>query len=186
MEKALESWESLENGDVADRWHSLRTTVYDTALKVLAKPEKKHQDWFSDQDTTRRTQLEERSSEKAKQFQFNTRSNRSRLAMAKRQLQKYTRKLKSDWWAKKAQELQQAADINDMKAFCNGLREVYGPKKRGAIQLKSEDRHAIFQEETELLDGFTERFDHPLNTPDDVDSNALNSITPRPIITSIE
>lgn len=97
-----------------------------------------------------------------------------------------TRKLKSDWWAKKAQELQQAADINDMKAFYNGLREVYGPKKRGTIQLKSEDRHAIFQEETELLDGFAERFDHLLNIPDDVDSNALNSITPRPIITSIE
>jgi len=35
--------------------------------------------------------------------------------------------MKNEWWAKKAQELQQAADWRDMKASYHGLRAVYDP-----------------------------------------------------------
>ena len=37
---------------------------------------------------------------------------------------KHTRALKSDWWERKAVELQRAADSNNMKGFYNGLKEV--------------------------------------------------------------
>jgi len=61
----------------------------------------------------------------------NTRSNKIKYTAAKSELQKYTRKLKSDWWEAKAKSLQQAADINNMKSFYGGPQEVYGPVKRG-------------------------------------------------------
>jgi len=35
--------------------------------------------------------------------------------------------MNNEWWAKKAQELQQAADWRDMKASYHGLRAVYDP-----------------------------------------------------------
>ena len=41
-------------------------------------------------------------------------------------LQKYTRARKSECWEMKAEELQRAADMNDMKGFYSGLREVWG------------------------------------------------------------
>ena len=55
----------------------------------------------------------------------------------------YTREKKSVWWEEKAEELQQAADKNDMKAFYNGLREVYGPQNRGTAQLLDEDGETV-------------------------------------------
>ena len=42
----------------------------------------------------------------------------------------YKNALKSDWWERKAVELQRAVDRNDMKGFYSGLMEVWGPKKK--------------------------------------------------------
>ena len=56
-----------------------------------------------------------------------------------RLLQKHARALKSDWWERKAVELQRAADSNNMKGFYNGLKEVWGPKKKGPVELKLTD-----------------------------------------------
>ena len=53
--------------------------------------------------------------------------------------QKRTRALKSEWWESKAVELQRAADRNDMKGFYSGQKEVWGPKKKGPVHLKSTD-----------------------------------------------
>ena len=68
-----------------------------------------------------------------------TRNSRFTFAAYKdacRMLQKRTRALKSDWWERKAVELQRAADRNDINGFDNGLKEVWGPKKNGSVQLK--------------------------------------------------
>ena len=75
---------------------------------------------------------------KAHQRVLQTRSTRSATAAykdARRLLQKRTRALKSYLWDRKAVELQRAADSNSMKGFYNGLKEVWGPKKR-PVQLK--------------------------------------------------
>ncbi|KAF6026772.1 hypothetical protein EB796_014920 [Bugula neritina] len=68
--------------------------------------------------------LNERNKAKLKALQRRTRSSTDRL------VQKYTRGRKSQWWEEKAESLQQGADKNNMKAFYNGLREVYGPQNR--------------------------------------------------------
>jgi hypothetical protein len=115
-------------------------------------------------------------------LQTNTRSNRSKYTAAKRELQQYTRKLKSDWWEQKAESLQQAADVNNMKAFYSRLREVYGPAKRGSTQLIATDGSTVLQGRTEILNRFADHFDQLLNVPGLVDNEALGSLQTRPEI----
>ena len=110
---------------------SLRTAVYNAAEKVFEKPKRKHQDWFDELDKHLGELLEQRKNARVNMLQTNTRSNRSKYTEARRKLQRYTRKLKSDWWEEKAESLQHAADKNVMKSFYRGLREDYGPAKRG-------------------------------------------------------
>ena len=43
-------------------------------------------------------------------------------------------------------ELQRPADRNDMKGFCNGLKEVWGPKKKGPVHLISTDAMETFSD----------------------------------------
>lgn len=52
---------------------------------------------------------------KVKQLQLKTRTNGAELTGARRNLQQYTRKIKSQWW--EAEEFRQATNKNDMKAF---------------------------------------------------------------------
>ena len=58
-------------------------------------------------------------------LQTNTRLNKSKYTAARRNLQQYKRKVKSDRWEEKAESLQHAAHTNDIKSFYGGLREMY-------------------------------------------------------------
>ena len=170
------------DSDVVGKWETLRDTVFNTAKEILGKPKRKHQDWFDETDEELNRLLEERNQAKARQLTVNTRSTRANLASARSKLQKYTRQKKSQWWETKAEELQHAAAENDMKSFYGGLREVYGPQKRGTAQLLALDGETVLTDNKKILERFAQHFDQLLNLPGNVDSAALASITQRPTV----
>ena len=99
--------------------------------------------------------------DKAHQRVLQTSSTRSTTAAYKdacRLLQKHTRALKSDWWERKAVELQRAADRNDIKGFYSGLNEVWGPWKKGPVQVKSTDGIDTFSDSKRGLARWSEHF----------------------------
>jgi len=94
--------------------------------------------------------------------------------------------LKSQWWEEKAAGLQHAADRNDMKAFYRGLREVYGPQRRGTTQLNTMDGESVLQDKNEIIGRFAEHFEQLLNIPGNIDQVALDNITERTTINSLD
>ena len=126
--------------------------------------------------------------DQAHQRVLQTRSTRSTTAAYKdacRLLQKHTRALKSDWWERKAVELQRAADRNDMKGFYSGLKEVWGPKKKGPVQLKSTDGMENYSDSKRVVARWSEHFQKLLNVPGDIDHEALDNIPQRITKTSL-
>ena len=63
-------------------------------------------------------------------------SKKSAYTRARSIAQRRLREMKNQWWANKAQDLQQAADRRDMKAFYHGLRAVYGPRDSGSVPVR--------------------------------------------------
>ena len=51
----------------------------------------------------------------------------------------------------KAEELQRAADRNDMKGFYSGLKEVWGPQTKQPVHLKSSDGLEIFTDSKSVM-----------------------------------
>ena len=134
MDSALAQSEEKENSTPDEEWAALQQVVYNTTKTYLGKPEKIHHDWFDPNDQELQTLMSRR--DQAHQRVLQTRSTRATTAAYKdayRLLQKRTCALKSNWWERKAVELQRAADRNDMKGFYNGLKEVYGPKKTAPV-----------------------------------------------------
>ena len=126
MDSALAQWEEKENSTPDEKWTALQQVVYNTANTYLGKPDRKHQDWFDPNDQELQTLMGRR--DQAHQRVLQTRSIISTTAAYKdacRLLQKHTRALKSDWWERKAVELQRTADSKNMKGFYNGLKEVW-------------------------------------------------------------
>ena len=73
-------------------------------------------------------------------------------------------------------ELQRAADRNDMKGFYNGLKEIWGPKKKGPVQLKSTDGMETFSDSKRVVARWSEHFQKLLNVSGDIDHEALDNI----------
>ena len=168
------------NVSLEDRWDKLKTSAFNTARDILGKSERKHQDWLDGDDVEFNTLLEERNKAKAKVLQRKTRANTMRVAKARSKLQKYTRDKKSQWWEEKVEGLQQAANKNDIKAFYNGLRMVYGPQKRGTAHLMDQDGVIVLKDKDKTLNRFAQHFDQLVNVPGTVDKHDLDSLTDLP------
>ena len=158
-------------------WTSFQQVLYDTAKASLGKHEKKHQDWVNPNDQILRDLMAKR--DQAHQRVLQIRSTRSAVQAYKdacRILQQYTRARKSEWWEMKAEELQRAADRNDMKGFYSGLKEVWGPQTKQHVHLKSSDGLEIFTDSKSVMARWSEYFQKLLNVPGDIEPKVLENI----------
>jgi len=73
-----------------------------------------------------------------------------------------------------------------MKAFYNGLREVYGPQNRGIDQLLEQNGKTVLKARNDTLKRFAQYFDLLLNVPGEVDQEALNSLKNMPPYLSLD
>ncbi|XP_030835970.1 uncharacterized protein LOC115921853 [Strongylocentrotus purpuratus] len=187
MEKALTNLEVQEGLTVDQTWASLSKVVYETASNTLGKPERKHQDWFDPEDSELLIFMKKR--DETHQRVLQTRSTRSTTTAYKeacRHLQRYTRKMKTDWWEKKAEDLQRSSDNNDMKSFYTGLKEVWGPQTRSTVHLKSLDGNTTFSDNKRVLERWSQHFETLLNQPGDIESAARDRINQRPVVTALD
>ena len=83
-------------------------------------------------------------------------------------------------------ELQRASDRNDIKGFYSGLKEVWGPKKKGPVQLKSTDGMETFSNSKRLVARWSEHFQKLLNATGVIDHEALDNIPQRITKTSLD
>ena len=183
MDSALAQWEEKESSTPDEEWAALQQVVYNTAKTSQTENAR-----TGSTPTTRSYTLMSRRGQ-AHQRVLQTRSTRSTIAAYKdayRLLQKRTRARKSEWWERNAVELQRAADRNDMKGFYNGLKEVWGPKKKGPVHLKSTDGMEIFSDSKRVVARWNEHFHKLLNVPGDIDHEALDNISQRITNTSLD
>ena len=75
--------------------------------------------------------------------------------------------------------MQRSADRNDMKGFYNGLKEVWGPAKKGPVHLKSTDGMETFSDSKRVVARWSEHFQKLLNVPGDIEHEALVNIQQR-------
>ena len=166
---------------------SFQQVVYDTAKASLGKHEKKHQDWFDPNDQILRDILAERDQAYQRVLQIRgTRSTVQAYKDACRILQKYTRARKSERWEMKAEELQRAADRNDMKGFYSRLKQVWGPQTKQPVHLQSSDGLEIFTDSKSVMARWSEYFQKLLNVPGDIEPEVLENIQKRSVNTALD
>ena len=73
-----------------------------------------------------------------------------------------------------------------MMGFYNGLKEVWGPKKKGTVHLKSTDGMETFSDSKKVLARWSEHFQKLLNVPGDIDQEAMDNIPQRITETSLD
>nr|VZI50238.1 unnamed protein product [Spirometra erinaceieuropaei] len=162
---------AAENASVENRWCQLRDTVQSTALAVLGRAPRQHQDWFDDKDAAIRNLLAEKNSLHKAYVDNPTEDNKAAFYRSRRQLQQRLREMQDAWTARKAEEIQGYADRNEWKNFFSAIKAVYGPPTKGTAPLLSPDGNTLLTEKTQILQRWAEHFRSVLNRPS-VISNA--------------
>ena len=170
-----------EHGSLEEEWRSFREAVYSAAADTLGFG-RKQRDWFDKNGEdiqrlinklhkARKDHLDDKISSKKKQD----------YQQARQLLQQKLRKMKNDWWEKKAEELQAAAEIHDMKTLHDGLRTVYGPKASGSTPVRSSDQSTLLTEKADILARWVEHFNSVLNRESTISEEAIASLPQLPV-----
>nr|VZI51388.1 unnamed protein product [Spirometra erinaceieuropaei] len=164
---------AAENASVENRWCQLRDTVQSTALAVLGRAPRQHQDWFDDNDAAIRNLLAEKNRLHKAYVDHPTDDNKVALYRSRRQLQQRLREMQDAWTARKAEEIQGYADRNEWKNFFSAIKAVYGLPTKGTAPLLSADGSTLLTEKTQILPRWTEHFRGVLNRPSAISDAAI-------------
>ncbi|BHF75768.1 hypothetical protein SprV_0501886500 [Sparganum proliferum] len=95
-----------ENASVENRWCQLRETIQSTALTVLSRAHRKHQDWFDDNDIAIRNLLAEKNRMHKAYANRPTDDNKAAFYRSRHLVQQRLREMHDTWTAHKAEEIQ--------------------------------------------------------------------------------
>nr|VZI00466.1 unnamed protein product [Spirometra erinaceieuropaei] len=142
----------------------MRDTVQSTALAVLGRAPRQHQDWFDDNDAAIRN------------LHHPTDATKAAVYRSRRQLQQRLREMQDAWTARKAEEIQGYADHNEWKNFFSAIKAVYGPPTKGTAPLLSADGNTLLTEKTQILQRWSEHFRGVLNRPSVISDAAIERL----------
>ncbi|BHF63558.1 hypothetical protein SprV_0200655200 [Sparganum proliferum] len=167
---------AAENASVENRWCQLRDTIQSTALAVLGRARRQHQDWFDDNDAVISNLLAEKNRLHKAYVDHPTADNKAAFYRSRRQLQQRLREMQDAWTARKAEEIQGYADRNEWKNFFSAIKAVYGPPTKGTAPLLNADGSTLLTEKTQILQRWAEHFRGVLNRPSAISDAAIDRL----------
>ncbi|BHF76369.1 hypothetical protein SprV_0501946700 [Sparganum proliferum] len=167
---------AAEHASVENRWCQLRDTVQSTALAVLGRARRQHQDWFDDNDAVISNLLAEKNRLHKAYVDHPTADNKAAFYRSRRQLQQRLREMQDARTARKAEEIQGYADRNEWKNFFSAIKAVYGPPTKGSAPLLSADGSTLLTEKTQILQRWAEHFRGVLNRPSAISDAAIERL----------
>ena len=169
----------------AETWKFFRDTTYKISEEVLGSPERKHKDWFNENDPLIKPLL---TNLHDLHLQVIEDDSNTELAAAyrncKQEAQRSLRAMQNSWWKARAADLQEAADKHDSKSFYQGLKAVYGPSYKTSPGIKSKDG-VLLTEPGQVLDRWSEHFNGVLNQDSEFDTSVLDEIDQKDINQSL-
>nr|VZI44360.1 unnamed protein product [Spirometra erinaceieuropaei] len=161
------------------RWKrccQLRDTVQSTALAVLGRAGRQHQDWFDDNDAVISNLLAEKNRLHKAYVDHPTDANKAAFYRSRRQLQQRLHEMRYAWTARKSEEIQGYADRNEWKNFFSVIKAVYGPPTKGTAPLLSAGGGTLLTEKTQNLQRWAEHFRGVLNCPSAISDVAIDRL----------
>nr|VZI25414.1 unnamed protein product [Spirometra erinaceieuropaei] len=167
---------AAENTPVKNRWCQLRDTAQSTALAVLGRAPRQHQDWFDDNDVAIRNLLAEKNRLHKAYVDHPTDATKAAFDRSRHQLQQRLREMQDAWTARKAEEIQGYADRNEWKNIFSAIKAMYGPPTKGTAPLLSADGSILLTEKTQILQRCAKHFRGVLNRPSVISDAAIERL----------
>ena len=162
--------------NVEDSWASFRDTVYAAAHENIGSTQRKHQDWFDENNEEITKLLDEKNRLHKAYLTNNSTANKTAFNNIRTQVQSRLRRMQDSWLSQKAEEIQHYADTKDMKRFYESIKEVYGPRLASTSPILGDDGQTLLTEKSSILKRWAEHFDAVLNRPSRINEEAINRL----------
>nr|VZI09115.1 unnamed protein product [Spirometra erinaceieuropaei] len=146
-----------ENASVENLQCQLRDTLQSTALAVLGRAWRQHQDWLDGDDAATSNLFAEVSRLHKTYVDRSIDDNRTAFYLIRSLVQPRLREMQDAWTACKAKEIQGYAYRNVWKNF-SAIKALYGPTTKGTAPLLSADGTTLLTEKTKILQRWAEHF----------------------------
>ncbi|BHF64629.1 hypothetical protein SprV_0200763500 [Sparganum proliferum] len=131
--------------------------VQSTALAVLGRAGRHHRDCFDDNDAAISNLLTKKNCLHRAYVDRPTDSDKVAFYRSRSHAQQLMREIKDVRTARKAQEIQEYANLNEWKNF-SASKTVYGPPAKATTPLLSVDGSTLITEKTKILQRWAEHF----------------------------
>ena len=88
--------------------------------------------------------------------------------------------MEDSWWKQKAHEIQNLADCNNTQGFYDGIKALYGPRKRSIAPVRSDDGSTLYKDRQEILSRWASHFETLLNHNNPIDPHILDTLPDLP------
>jgi len=187
MTDALTDFENTDHENLDQHWKELLSQINQASVDVIGFTERKHQDWFDENDTQIAPLLEQLHNNHTDYVNNkNSQSKKDKYKETKQQVQTKLRGMKEKWWLDRTNEIQTAADTKDMKTFYSKLKQIYGPQSRGTTPLLDQEGTTLIKEPSGITARWAEHFNQLLNRQSTISEDALAEIPQSPTIAALE
>lgn len=143
----------MEHLNTEEKWCKLRNITYEIAEQKIGLLKRRQRDWFNDNIVPMNHMLEQKDTLHKIWLSNGTRLSRRNYYNYLKEMRRSTRRLKDEWFQKRAQELCTTADRNITKKFYDFTKELYGPPSRGFAPLSSKDGTTLLTEQDARMQG---------------------------------
>ncbi|VDL98528.1 unnamed protein product [Schistocephalus solidus] len=165
-----------DNATVEIRWCQLRNVIQSTALNVLGRTHRHHQDWFDDNDADISNLLAEKNGILKAYMSLRTDATKAAFFRCCRIVRQRLREMQDAWMVRKAEQIQEYADRNEMKNFFKAIKAIYGPCIKGTAPLLSSDGTTLLTEKSQILKRVAEHFRSVLNCSSAISDAAIDRL----------
>ncbi|VDL89786.1 unnamed protein product [Schistocephalus solidus] len=164
------------NGTVEARWCQLRNVIQSTALEVLGRARRQHQDWFDDNDANISNLLAEKNGLQKAYMDLRTDATKAAFFRCRRLVQQRLREMQDALMIRKAEEIQGYVDRNEMKNFFKAIKAIYCTCIKGTAPLLSSDGTTLLTERLQILKRWAEHFKSILNCSSAISDAAIDRL----------
>ncbi|VDM00234.1 unnamed protein product [Schistocephalus solidus] len=157
------------NGTVEARWCQMRNVIQSTALEVLGRAHRQHQDCFVNND------VEKNELHKA-YMDLRTDATKVAFFRCRRLVRQRLQKMQDAWMIRNAEEIQGYADRNEMKNLFQAIKAIYSPCIKGTTLLLSSDGTTLLTEKSRILKRWAKHFRSVLNCSSVISDAAIDRL----------
>ncbi|VDM05808.1 unnamed protein product [Schistocephalus solidus] len=165
-----------DNATVETGWCQLRNVIQSTALEVLGRARRQHQDWFDDYDADISNLLAEKNGPHKAYMELRIDATKAAFFRCQRFVKQRPWKMQDAWMILKAAEIQGYADRNEIKNFFKTIKAIYGPCIQGTAPLISSDGTTLLTEKSQILKCWAEYFRSVINCSSAISDAAIDRI----------